>query len=177
MPPKAADARAPWAVAGAAVALACGVGYGVMSREAPAAASASPAVLPSPQALASLPVDEPPAAAALALRGVDPALSRTIAGTLQRYGHALESVDARLLAEARPDLGPHERRAIFVRFEGASEVATDFRVQAVVRRGSQATVTVLRTDVIAGRAEPTPPVAETLLFKREGGAWVLRPRR
>ena len=64
-----------------------------------------------------------------------------------------------------------------MRFEGATNVATDFRVQGVVRRGSQATVTVLRTDVIAGRAEPTPPVAETLLFKREGGAWVLRPAR
>ena len=179
--PNAADPRATWAIAAAAVALTCGVGYVAMTREAPAAVEAPPAVEaprdvnPSPLALAGPTGDEP--ASVPPLPGADPALARAVAETLARYGRALEAVDARLLAEARPDLGPHERRAILVRYEGAANVATDLRVQGVVRRGAQATVSVLRTDVIAGRTEATPPVAETLRFKREGGAWVLRPGR
>jgi len=176
-PAKGAGAHATWAIPLAAVALTGGLGYGLMTREAPAAveAPASAAPIPPPLPLAAAPPDAP--AVVPAIPGADPALARVVTETLARYGRALESVDARLLAEARPDLGPHERRAVLVRYEGSVNVATDLRVQGVVRRGSEATVSLLRTDVIAGRPEPTPPVAETLRFKREGGAWVLRPAR
>jgi hypothetical protein len=177
-PARGKGAHVAWAIAGAAVALTCGVGYNVMTREAPTPVEPAPAgaeVMPSPLPLAAAPPETP--SAIPAVPGGDPLLARTVAETLARYGRALESVDARLLAEARPDLGPHERRAILVRYEGSPSVATDLRVQSVVRRGSQATVSLVRTDVIAGRPEPTPPVAETLRFTREGGAWVLRPAR
>jgi len=177
-PAKVSNSSATWAIGlAAAVTLVGGVGYGLMTREAPAAVEPplALAAIPSPPPLAAAPPSAP--SVVPAIPGADPALARKVAETLARYGRALESVDARLLAEARPDLGPHERRAILVRFEGSTNVATDLRVQNVVRRGAEATVSLVRTDVIAGRPEPTPPVAETLRFKREGGAWVLRPAR
>ena len=169
------DARGPWGIAGAAVLLTCGVAYGMLTRSAPAAVPAPLTAVPATLAPAPGPSPTPPAAPAIP--GVDPALGRAIADTLAGYGRALEAVDARRLAEVRTDLGPHERRAILVRYEGADNVATDLRVRGVVRRGNQATVTVVRTDAIAGRSEPTPPVTETLRFQRESGAWVLRPAR
>ena len=178
--PSGGDGRATWGIAGAAVVVTLAVGYGALTRSAPAAVEA-----PSPEPPAAVtPLLEAPAetsaepAQSLALPpGVDPALARALGETLERYAQALEAVDARRLAEARPDLGPHERRAVLVRFEGADNVATDLRVQGVARRGAVATVTIVRTDAIAGRLEPTPPVVETLRFHREAGAWVLRPAR
>jgi hypothetical protein len=175
------DARATWGIAAAAVLVTFGVGYGALVGRAPAAVEA-----PSPEPLPAAPLRAPDASSTakaeaappLALPpGIEPALARAIGETLGRYARALEAADARLLAEVRPDLGPHERRAVLVRYEGADDVVTDLRVQGVVRRGSRATVTIVRTDAIGGRSEPTPPVAETLRFHREAAAWVLRPAR
>jgi len=137
----------------AAVTLVGGVGYGLMTREAPAAVEPplALAAIPSPPPLAAAPPSAP--SVVPAIPGADPALARKVAETLARYGRALESVDARLLAEARPDLGPHERRAILVRFEGSTNVATDLRVQNVVRRGAEATRSQTR-QAGAGRRAP-----------------------
>ena len=137
------------------------------------------AALPGPAAVAP-PVGVPPPSAAaesrpIAIAGVDPILGQAIADVLARYGRSIESRDARLLTEARPDLGPHDRQKLLARYDGALNVATDLRVKSVVRRGDRATVSIIRTDAIAGRPEPTPPVPETLQFRRERGAWVLRP--
>jgi hypothetical protein len=167
--------RATWGIAAAAVVVTLAVGYGVLTRNAPAAVEEPPpaTLAPRPEA----PAPAPPAQALALPPGVDPGLGRAIASALDGYARALEGVDARRLAEARPDLGPHERRAVLVRYEGAENVSTDLRVEGVARRGSVATVTIVRTDAIAGRSEPTPPVVESLRFHREAGAWVLRPAR
>ncbi len=110
--------------------------------------------------------------------GHDPALREAVEDVLARYGRALETIDAGLLAEARPDLGAKARRDLIAEREGATKVATDLRVLDVARRGNQASVTVRRTEVVvAGRSVDRPSVEETLRFQREGGAWVLRPSR
>ena len=110
--------------------------------------------------------------------GQDPELRRAVEDMLERYGRALETNDAGLLAEARPDMTARTRREILAGHEGATNVAADLRVLAVARRGNQASVNVRRTElVVSGRAVARPSVEETLRFQREGGAWVLRPPR
>jgi hypothetical protein len=129
----------------------------------------------SPPDRTAAPATLDPKTRPIAIPAVDPVLGQAIADALAGYGRSLETRDARLLAETRPDLGPHERRKALARYEGAENVATDFRVLDVARRADRATVSILRIDVIAGRPEPVPPASETLFFRRERGAWVLRP--
>jgi hypothetical protein len=169
-----------WAIGAATVAIGA-VAASLVGGRGDSAPAGTPraAALPAPAAVAP-PVTAAPASPEIetlriAVPVADPVLGQAIADALASYGRSLEAMDARLLAEARPDLGPHDRQKVLARYAGAENVATDLRVQSVVRRGDRATVSVIRTDVIAGRPEPTPPVTETLRFRRERGAWVLRP--
>ena len=113
-----------------------------------------------------------------AFAGVDPELRRAVQDVLARYARALETIDAGLLAEARPDLSAQARGELIAQREGATNVATDLRVLEVSRRGAQASVRIGRVEVVvAGHSVERPSVEETLRFQREGGGWVLRPSR
>ena len=146
-----------------------------LRRDAPAAGVEGPPVAESSgDAVVARAPEEPQQA----LAGQDPELRDAVEDVLARYGRALETIDAGLLAEARPDLGVKARRELIAQREGATKVATDLRVLDVARRGNQALVKVRRAEVVvAGRSVERPFVEETLRFQREGGAWVLRPSR
>jgi hypothetical protein len=97
---------------------------------------------------------------------------------LADYGKALERADARLLAEARPDLSADDREARLAPFLGALNASTDIRVLEVEYAGGDAVVTILASSVIVdGREAPRPPIEETLRFTRQGGGWQIRVRR
>jgi tetratricopeptide (TPR) repeat protein len=108
------------------------------------------------------------------LDAADPVLRQSIEAVLASYGRALETADAGLLAQARPDLSAEERARLIAAFTGAINAATDLRVLDVKTRGDLATVTVLRTDVIVGGSGgPHDPTEETLRFWRRRGEWLL----
>jgi tetratricopeptide (TPR) repeat protein len=147
-----------------------------LRRDAPAAGVAGPPVAGSTSGDSV--VARAPEEPQHALAGEDPELRDAVEDVLARYGRALETIDAGLLAEARPDLGVKARRELIAQREGATKVATDLRVLDVARRGNQVSVKVRRAEVVvAGRSVERPFVEETLRFQREGGAWVLRPSR
>lgn len=126
---------------------------------------------PSPTVTTPAPLPGP-------LTSVDPALRLAIQTALTAYGKALERADARLLAEARPDLGADDREARLAPFLGALNASTDIRVLEVEYAGGDAVVTILASSVIVdGREAPRPPVEETLRFTRQGGGWQIRARR
>jgi hypothetical protein len=165
-----------------AIALLSVAGYLVLGRAPAPEARPAPPTAPTNQAAAQTPVApaEPPVTAAAEetgpLRGLEPALRQAIERTLAAYARALESADAERLAAARPDLGKAERDRLVARFAGALNAATDLRVLDVVVKGDEASVPILRTDVIVGgKSEPGAPVEEKLRFVRRGGAWLLRP--
>jgi hypothetical protein len=108
------------------------------------------------------------------LAGIDPALRDAIRETLTLYGRALQRADLALMAQARPDLSDEARAQAAAPFRGALNVTADLRVLEVVREGDRAGVAILRTDVVrGGKAAEAPTVAETMRFRRRGGAWTL----
>ena len=138
--------------------------------EAPRATSLPP---PASRPAVALPPTstEPPGP----LTNLVPELRGVIEATLAAYAKALESQDAALLAQARPDLSPAKREELLAPMQGALNVATDLRVLDVIPQGRAVVVPVLRTDVIVGgRGRQQPPVEETLRFEWRGGVWVLR---
>lgn len=143
-------------------------------RPQPTPAVAAPVAAPT---LAAAPTTAPPAPTGQApgpLDTADPELRRAVETVLAAYGRALETADAALLAEARPDLGTDERARLIAPFTGALNAASDLRVLDVKTRGDFGVVTVLRTDVIVGgQGPPRDPTEETLRFWRRRGEWVL----
>ena len=126
----------------------------------------------APASAAPAPSGTPPPAGPLA--AVEPEVRQAVETTLAAYARALESQDAALLAQARPDLTAAERERLLAPFRGAVNVATDLRVLDVIASRGLIVVPVLRTDVIVGgRGAPTAPVEETLRFERRDGAWRL----
>jgi tetratricopeptide (TPR) repeat protein len=112
------------------------------------------------------------------LTGLDPGLREAVEQTLQTYAKALESHDAVLLAQARPDLSPDERSSFLAPFEGALDASTDLRVLDVSVRNDTADVETLRKDtIVGGKSPPGPPKEETLRFERKKGVWGLRVQR
>jgi tetratricopeptide (TPR) repeat protein len=177
-PPPSRGTRAPILIGiGAVLAIAAG-GSLVLLRDAPAASVVEPAQVAllsdSGEAAAGRAAEE----TERAFEGQDPELRRAVEGVLARYARAIETVDPAVLEEARPDMNVKTRAAVIADHEGAANIAVDLRVLRVARRGSQATVTVRRTEVVvAGRSVDRPSVEETLRFQRDGEAWVLRPSR
>ena len=167
-----------WALAAGGVAVILGTAIVFAGRwggspAVPPPAAAAPRGIVAAGAAAS---DDPVVPEVLASE--PPALAAAVLDAISRYARAIETMDARLLAEARPDLTEQERTQILARYEGSANVATDLRVQAVARRGNRATISIVRADAIAGRSEPPPPVTESWRFDRDpGGAWVLRSAR
>jgi tetratricopeptide (TPR) repeat protein len=136
----------------------------------PAPRTTQAAIAPVPTAPA--PSGTPPPAGPLA--AADPEVRQAVEATLAAYAQALESQDATLLAQARPDLTAAERERLLAPFRGAVNVATDLRVLDVIPSRGLMVVPVLRTDVIVGgRSAPMAPVEETLRFERRDGAWRL----
>jgi tetratricopeptide (TPR) repeat protein len=112
------------------------------------------------------------------LARADPELREAIQDALVRYGRALETQDAALLAATRPDLGADERDRMLARFAGALNVGIDLRVLDVSLAPAEAIVTVLRTEVVVGgRGSEMPPEEETLRFEKLPEGWVLGARR
>jgi hypothetical protein len=107
---------------------------------------------------------------------LEPQLRTTVEAVLASYARALETADAALLEQARPDLSAEARAKRLLPFQGALNAATDLRVVDVAQKGAFVEVMVLRTDVIVGgRATgPSAPVEEALRFDRRGGEWRLR---
>jgi tetratricopeptide (TPR) repeat protein len=139
---------------------------------APAGARGTiPTGTPPPAATAPAP---PTSLAPGPLEAADPALRRGVETVLASYARALETADAGLLAQARPDLAPDARARLLAPFAGAINAATDLRVLDIQTRGDLAVVTLLRTEIIVGgRTSPRDPTEETLRFRRRGGQWLL----
>jgi hypothetical protein len=133
----------------------------------PAPAAAPPAAAPAPA-----PEETGPLAQA------DPALRAAVAGALARYGRALETRDAALLATVRPDLSAEARDRQLARFAGALNVGVDLRVLDVALTPTEAVLTVLRTEVVVGgRGSEAAPEEETLRFEKRPEGWILDVRR
>jgi hypothetical protein len=112
------------------------------------------------------------------MASIDPVLRRVISATLDDYQRALEAQDVALLARCRPDLGPAERDRRLARFAGALNVGIDLRVLDVQVAASEATVPILRTEVVVGgRGGESAPEEETLRFELRPEGWVLSARR
>jgi len=174
--PEAARPALPKGAILAGVAVLLVVGAIVVSRRAPQKPPAPVATAPP----AAAPAPTQPAAPATGtqlpgpLDAADPGLRQSIEAVLASYGRALETADAALLAQARPDLGGEDRARLIAAFTGAINAATDLRVLDVQARGDLATVSVLRTDVIVGgTGGPRDPTEETLRFWRRRGEWLL----
>lgn len=153
------------------------VGAIVVSRGAPQKPPA-PVAASAPTAAAPAPTQTAAPATGTQLPGpldaIDADLRQSIEAVLASYGRALETADAAMLAEARPDLSAEERARLIAAFTGAVNAATDLRVLDVKARGDLATVSVLRTDVIVGGSGgPHDPTEETLRFWRRRGEWLL----
>ncbi|HEV8587093.1 MAG TPA: hypothetical protein VGT02_19185, partial [Methylomirabilota bacterium] len=84
----------------------------------------------APVSTAPAPSGTPPPAGPLA--AADPDVRQAVETTLAAYARALESQDATLLAQARPDLTAAERERLLAPFRGAVNVATDLRVLDVI---------------------------------------------
>ena len=165
----------PLVIAGAAALLIVGASLALL-RNAPAAGVEPPRVAALIEESALIPREADETDRVFA--GQDPELRRAVEHVLARYGRALETIDAALLAEARPDMSLGARGDLIAEREGATNIAADLRVLEVARRGNQASVRMRRTEVVvAGRSVGRPSVEETLRFQREGGAWLLRPSR
>ena len=141
-------------------------------------AGRSPRSAPSaPPSAAASAVETPQEPLQGPLARVDAGLGRAIQDTLVAYARALESGDARLLSQVRPDLSEGQRAGLLEPFTGALNAASDLRVLDVTARGGDVVVSVLRTDIIVregGQGSSGRPVEETLRFQRRGAAWVLR---
>lgn len=160
----------PWALILGAAAVVF-VGILLLSRQGSGPARPQAGLPPATELAEPPPTPEGPGPLANATAD----LRSTIESTLATYAKALETQNAALLAEARPDLSPAEREKILEPFLGALNVATDLRVLDVIQEGQTAVVPVLRTDVIVGgRSRPHPPIEESLRFEKQGGTWVLR---
>jgi len=149
----------------------------VMSRRGPrqppaplaAAAVAAPTLAraPSTAAPAPVPVTAP-------LEALEPELRRAVEAILAAYARALETADAALLAQARPDLSSDERARLLAPFLGTINAATDLRVLDAKSRGDLAVVTILRTEVIVGGpGGAREPTKETLRLWRRRDGWML----
>jgi tetratricopeptide (TPR) repeat protein len=138
-------------------------------------AKPGPAPSPSAPAAAANP-PQPPLEGPLA--GLEPDVARAISDTLAAYARALESADARLLSQVRPDLSEAQRAGLLEPFAGAVNAAIDLRILDVTARGDDVmVVSVRRTDIVVrggGQGSSGTPVEETLRFQRRGAAWVLR---
>jgi tetratricopeptide (TPR) repeat protein len=155
------------------------VGIGVaVSRRGPrqppaplaAAAVAAPTLARAPSTAAAaptVPVTAP-------LEALEPDLRGAVEGILAAYARALETADADLLAQARPDLSPEERARLLAPFVGTINAATDLRVLEATTRGDFAVITVLRTEVIlGGPGGAREPTKETLRLWRRRDGWML----
>jgi hypothetical protein len=159
----------PWIVGGGALVLLALVllsfsgGRLVVPVPEPAASLAAPTATPPPPG----PLD-----------GLDPALRAAVEETLARYTRALESGDAALLAEARPDLAAEAREKRLTPFRGAINAATDVRVLEVTTDGDRARVQLLQTDVVVGAdAAPRASQEESVSFLRgPDGRWTVAGR-
>jgi hypothetical protein len=99
-------------------------------------------------------------------------LQAAVEDTLARYGRALESADAELLARARPDLDDLARQRRLEPFRGALNATTDLRIIDASVSGDRAEIHLLATDVVVGaRGAPRPPTEETLVFERGAEGW------
>jgi tetratricopeptide (TPR) repeat protein len=172
--PRAARRALPVALILGIAAVVIGVFVSRGSRQPPAPVAAAPVVAPP---VAAAPPTTAPAATLTGsgpLDALEPELRAAIDGILPAYARALETADAELLAQARPDLRPEERARLLAPFTGAVNAATDLRVLSATTRGDLAVVTVLRTEVIVGgpggQREPTE---ETLRLWRRRGEWML----
>ena len=135
---------------------------------------ATPAPSRQPPTPVPTPTPPPPETLVGPMAGLPVELRQQIRKTLELYGQALESQDANLLAQARPDLSAVDRKERLEPFRGALNVATDLRVLEVTLDAEKATVSLLRTDVIVGgRQGSRPPVEETLVFVRGKDDWAL----
>jgi hypothetical protein len=140
------------------------------------------AATPLPAASPGVPTPPPPSVAASAtapgpLSALAPDVRQAVEATLAAYGRALETRDAYLLAQARPDLSTQARQDLLARFEGALNVAVDLRVIDASATEATAQVSVLRTDVIIGGRGGIPgPVEEVLRFDRRSGSWQMTAR-
>ena len=160
-----------------AVLFAVGIGVAVSRRGGPeppaplaAAAVAAPTLARAPAAAApapTVPVTAP-------LEALEPELRGAVEGVLAAYARALETADADLLAQARPDLNPEERARLIAPFLGTINAATDLRVLEATTRGDFAVITVLRTEVIVGGpGGAREPTKETLRLWRRRDGWML----
>jgi tetratricopeptide (TPR) repeat protein len=150
------------------------IGLLVALTSRPSGAPARPAApaTVAPATTAPAPTATPAPAGPLA--AADPDVREAVEAVLAAYARALESQDAALLAQARPDLTAAERERLLAPFRGAVNVASDLRVLDVIPSRGLMVVPVLRTDVIVGgRSAPRAPVEETLRFERRDGAWRL----
>jgi tetratricopeptide (TPR) repeat protein len=133
-----------------------------------------PPATPAPSRQPPTPAPPPPETLTGPMAGLPVELRQQIRKTLELYGQALESQDANLLAQARPDLSAADRKERLAPFLGALNVASDLRVLEVILDADRATVSLLRTDVIVGgRQDARPPVEETLRFVRGKDDWTL----
>jgi tetratricopeptide (TPR) repeat protein len=138
-----------------------------------------------PRALEPPPSAAPPAATPAPapeetgpLAQADPALRAAVADALARYGRALETRDAALLAAVRPDLSAEARDRQLARFAGALNVGVDLRVLDLALTPTEAVLTVLRTEVVVGgRGGQAAPEEETLRFEKRPEGWILDVRR
>ncbi len=167
----------PWGLIFAAAGLVFVVLVFITTRSTPPVLPAATPLPPLPTRSAAVPppaTTEPPGP----LTNLVPELRQVIEATLAAYANALESQDAALLAQARPDLSPAEREERLAPLQGALNVATDLRVLDIIQEGKTVVVPVLRTDVVVGgRGRPRPPVEETLRFEWRAGVWLLRQSR
>jgi len=162
-------ATTPWGlILGCGAALVAGLLY-VTLRTGEQPARLAPRVVAPTRAASATPVPVPGP-----LQDKAPALRQAIENVLAAYAGALEARDAAALARARPDLSEATRTQLLEPFLGAVNATSDLRILEVAVTGSQAVVTVLRTDVIVGgQARARPPVEETLKLVQESGSWVL----
>lgn len=165
----------PWGLIFAAAGLVFATLVLLTTRSSPPVPPAATPLPPSrPPVDLPPPTTEPPGP----LTNLVPELRGIIESTLAAYAKALESQDAALLAQARPDLSSAEREGLLEPLQGALNVATDLRVLDIVQDGKAVVVSVLRTDVVVGgRGQQRPAVEETLRFEWQGGVWVLRHSR
>ncbi|MCU0241676.1 MAG: hypothetical protein MUF51_04560 [Vicinamibacteria bacterium] len=134
-----------------------------------------PASLPAPSLPpAAAPTTAPAGAPGVnALASLDPDLRHTIETTLAQYARTLETVNASLLAEVRPDLDSAAREQLLATFEGSINVAVDIRVIEVTSEANATEIMIQRTAVLVGQQNNPLPVIERLRFVRQAEGWAL----